>query len=971
MLVALVLSGFYPAQSLVAAASKGASTRSLKPRGEISSQRNPRAYAELGKLPLYFEPNVGQADPAVRFISRGGGFTAFLTGKEVVLQNSKLTQPLLLRFSGAQAPLSGELEERLPGISNYFYGKDPTKWRTNIPHYQRARFRQIYPGIDVVFYSGSNRLEYDFIVAPHADPAVIGLSWEGADAVRLDDSGDLVLQTSRGEIRQRRPVVYQTISGKRVGIPCSYSLKRNGSVRFALAPWNRNYPLVIDPQIFYSTFLGGSGEENVGGIAADPAGSVYVVGVTSSTNFPLLNPFQAAYGDRGDGFVTKIAIGGGSLVYSTYLGGEFLDAVNAVTADSAGNAYLTGLTGSFGFPVTQNVFQRDFSGVQDAFVVKLSPFGNNLVFSTYLGTSDTFEAGLAIVLDRSNNPTVAGTTNSATFPVTEGAFDRSQNGGDDVFVTKFDSQGRQLIFSTFLGGSLRDTVASMTTDPAGDLYLAGTTSSPNFPVTPGAFDTTYNGVDDAFFAKLSQTGQRLIFSSYLGGEQFDEALGIAVEPGGRILLTGETSSTAFPTTPEALQRNLLGISEAFVARFSSNGEVLIASTLLGSVRREFGRSVLAGEGGHPIVVGYSESNNFPTTPGAFGVSANFFGDVFFAILRPLAEGLRFSSVFPGSFTEEPRAMAADAAGEIYIAGRTNSPDFITTANVFDRTYNQGIDAFVSRLTNLDLTDCVSTVSPTATTYEGTGGAGGVGVTGLCNWWAFRTTPWITIVGSPLQQGSGALNYTVAPYSGQEPRMGAIHVASNWIHILQKGSTTTPPFQDVPVTDPFVDFIRIIKNNAVTSGCAPNAYCPNENTTRGQMAVFIVRSLLGTDNFLFPPQPFFEDVPPSHPQYRWIQKLRELGITTGCNLIQFCPNDPVTRGQMAAFLVRAKFGSNFTFPTTPYFQDVSPSNLFFSFIQKLRQVGITTGCTPTQFCPNDNTTRGQMAVFLSRMFFSAF
>jgi hypothetical protein len=314
-------------------------------------------------------------------------------------------------------------------------------------------------------------------------------------------------------------------------------------------------------------------------------------------------------------------------------------------------------------------------------------------------------------------------------------------------------------------------------------------------------------------------------------------------------------------------------------------------------------------------------------------------------------------------------MTMDASGEIYIAGRTNSPDYVTTTGAFDTSYNQGIDAFVTRITSLNLTDCVGGVNPTGTTYDVTGGGGGIGVTGNCNWWAFTSTPWLTLSGSPLQNGAGSLNYTVDAYSGQEPRTGAVNVASNLVHILQRGSTVTPPFQDVPVNDPFVDHVRIIKNNAVTSGCAANAYCPGQNTTRGQMAVFLVRSLLGTDNFTVPAQPYFDDVPASHPQYKWIQKLRELGVTTGCNLVQYCPDDPVTRGQMAVFLVRSKFGNNFTYPTTPYFQDVPATHPFFNFIQKLRQVGITTGCNATQYCPNDNNTRGQMAVFLTRMFFT--
>lgn len=963
-LLTAVLMPVFPA---ISAVSKYQSKPSARTEQALQTQK--RGHAALGKLPLYFEPNQGQADPAVRYISRGGGFTTLLTGQEAIFSNSSLRTPLRLEFVNAQNSKEVEAQEKLPGISNYFYGKDPSKWTTDVPHYAKVRFRNVYPGVDVVFYNGEQRLEYDLVVAPGSDPSVIALRWQGADGMRLDKSGDLVLMTSAGEIRQRRPVVYQEIDGQKVAVQASYLMKDSGRVGFELAQWDRKQPLVIDPQIFYSTFVGGSGAEDIGGIAADPSGAIYLTGGTASVDLPLSNAFQTAYGDRGDAFVSKLAIGGGALVYSTYLGGEFLDQAYGIAADSAGNAYVTGLTGSFGFPVTTNAYQKDFTGSQDAFVTKLSPFGNNLVFSTFLGTGDTFETGWGILVDKSNSPIVVGTTNSSTFPVTNGAFDRSYNGGLDIFATKLDPQGRQIVFSTFIGGNLDDYPTSTTTDLAGEIYVGGYTASTNFPATTNSFDPSHNGIEDGFFLKLSQTGDRLIFATYLGGSGFDAVWGVGVEPGGRILVTGETSSTNFPTTANAYERTMRGVSDAFVTRFTSTGEKMIAGSLLGSTRREFGRAIQPGPGGHLIVAGYSESNNFPSTPDAFGSSSNFFGDVFLTILRPLGETLQFSSIVPGSFSDEPRAMTVDASGELYIAGRTNSPDYITTTGAYDTSYNNGIDAFVTRITNLNLADCVGGVNPTGTTYDSTGGGGGVGVTGNCNWWAFSSTPWVTITGSPLQNGVGSLNYTVAPYAGEEPRTAAVNVASNLIHLLQRGTTVTPPFQDVPVNDPFVDYVRVIKNNAVTAGCAANAYCPGDNTTRGQMAVFLVRSLLGTDNFTVPATQYFEDVPASHPQYKWIQKLRELGVTTGCNLVQYCPNDPVTRGQMAVFLVRSKFGNNFTYPPTPYFQDVPTNHPFFNFIQKLRQVGITTGCSGTQYCANDNNTRGQMAVFLTRMFFT--
>lgn len=923
---------------------------------------------QLSRLPLYFEPNVGQADPAVRFISRGGGFTTYLTGSEAVFLNAALTTPLRLKFRNTLPVQTIEPADKLPGISNYFYGKDPSKWRTDVPHFAKVLFREVYAGVDVVFYSGEKRLEYDFILKPGADPSAIEFAWEGAAGTKLDQNGDLILQTSAGEIRQRRPVVYQETNGKRAAIQASYRINGEGHIGFELAAYQRDLPLVIDPQIFYSTYLGGNNLDDAYTMTADPSGAVYITGYTGSTNFPRFNAYQSTRDGLNDVFVTKIAVGGSALVYSTYIGGESEDRAYGIAADGQGNAYITGITASFGYPTTANTYLPNFTGVQDAFVTKLSPLGNTLAYSTFVGT-DGYEIGFNVVVDRTGSAVMAGTTNSPGLAVTANAFQKTFGGGQEMFLIRLDPQGRTAPWLTYFGGNLDDTPTSMLLDLGGEIYLGGYTSSTNFPTTATAFRRTASGLQDGFFAKISQRGDRLVMSSLIGGISFDYVNSLALEPGGRILLSGFTSSADFPTTASAYQRTLRGNYDAFVCRFNSTGTLLIASTFFGTASLDQATGVLPGAGGHLIIAGYTESNNFTSTSDAFGFSANNFGDAFLTILRPLADSLHFSSVVGGNQTDIAKSMTQDAAGDIYLTGQTYSADFPTTGGAFSTTNSGSPDGFVTRITNLNVPDCTSAATPTGTTYEVTGGGGGVGLIGACNWWAFASVPWITLTTSPLLTGNGSLNYTVANHAGVEPRTGAVQTAGNLVQILQRGTTTVPPFGDVPVNDPFIDYIRIIKANAVTSGCTTTNYCPSENTTRGQMAVFIVRSLLGTDNFDVPAIQYFNDVTPAHPQFKWIQKLRELNITTGCNLVEYCPNDPVTRGQMAAFVVRAKFGSNFTYPTTPYFQDVPANHPFFNFVQKLRQVGITTGCNANQYCVNDNNTRGQMAVFLTRMFFT--
>lgn len=930
-----------------------------------------RGKQQLSRVPLYFEPNAGQADPSVQFLSRGGGFLTLLTGKEAWFISGGLRQPLQLTFLNARNPKPPIAGRRLPGISNYFRGKDPAKWRTNVPHYESVRFPEVYEGIDAVYYSGENRLEYDLVVAPGADPGVIELSWKGAERIRVDESGDLVLSTSAGDIRQRRPLVYQETGGRRVAIPARYRNGEAGGFRFELAAWDRKLPLVIDPVIAYSTFLGGTQGEEVLGITTDAGGPVYLAGYTKSANFPLFHPIQNTITSIfNDAFVTKLNVTGQVLVYSTFIGGENEDQATSVVADSTGAAYITGFTGSFGYPVTNNAYQKNFSGVQDAFVSKLAPDGNVLTWSTFLGTGDTQETGKAIGVDYAGYVTVAGLTNSNNFPTTPGAYRTTYGGSYDGFLTKFDPTGVTLTFSTYFGGALgMDTPNAMVIDPAGEIWIAGGTTSADFPTTPGAYSRVQGGLEDAFVLKFSQDGKRVLLSTLLGGPGADSAFALTLEKEGRAVIAGQ-AGTGFPTTANAYGRTVQGTGDAFVARFNSTLSSLIASSLVGSPGTEFAKGVKTLPGGYLIIAGSTQTSNFPVTRDAFGYSGSAaLPDGFLTMLEPLANNLRFSTVLGGVFWDVINGMAQDINGDVYVAGQTYSTDYPITSDVFQTTNKGQGDGFVTKVSNFGVNECVANVTPTGSTYPVEGGGGGVGISDGCTWFAFSSAPWISLTSAPLTTGAGSLNYTVSPNPGSDPRTGTVYAAGNVVQLLQKGTSLAAPFADVPASDPFADYVRIIKANNVTIGCAPNMYCPNDSTTRGQMAVFIVRSLLGTDDFLFPSAAFFRDVPASHPQFKWIQKLRQLGITTGCNLLDYCPDEAVTRGQMSVFLIRSKFGSTFEAPTTPYFTDVPSNNIFFQYIQKMKQLGVTSGCGGGQFCVNDANTRGQMAAFLSRMYFT--
>src|SRR6266850_132631 len=435
-----------------------------------SAAAEARPSETYGRLPLHFEANLGQTNEDVRFLARGPGYSVYLTAGEAVVVLAKpnadakrdahatrerlgtqtRATPIVVRMSlvgAATKPLVSGLDE-LPGKANYFIGKDPAKWRTNVPTYAKVRYHEVYPGIDLVYYGNQRRLEYDFLVAPGADPNGIVIGFQGAERLEIDAQGELVLHVAGGVIRQRVPVIYQEIDGVRTKIEGRYVLKDKHRVGFQVAAYDLARPLVIDPVLVYSAYLGGSGSEQALGIAVDAAGAAYVTGFTTSADFTLgctapCTVLDATLGGGRDAFVTKLDPTGSALLYSTYLGGNNLDEGNGIAVDDAGAAYVTGFTFSEGFtagctaPCT--VLDPTLSGGVDAFVTKLDPTGSALLYSTYLGGSGD-DSGLGIAVDAAGAAYVTGFTTSADFtlgctaPCT--VMDDSLGGSADAFVVK-------------------------------------------------------------------------------------------------------------------------------------------------------------------------------------------------------------------------------------------------------------------------------------------------------------------------------------------------------------------------------------------------------------------------------------------------------------------------------------------------------------------------------------------------------
>jgi hypothetical protein len=647
-----------------------------------------------GDLPLAFEPNRGQMDSRVRFMARSQGMAVFFTDTEavMVLQPSRKPEQAVVRMKllGARTPRAAQGLETVPGISNYFIGNDPKLWHEGVPHYGRVRLSDVYSGVDLVSYGNQGKLEYDFVVAPGADPGQVRLGWEGMDTLALNADGDLSLRTSLGEIVQKRPLVYQDTDTGRVAVAAKYVMAPDHQVSFQLASYDRGRPLIIDPVMVYSTYLGGSSFDQAFGIAVDATGAAYVTGFTSSSNFPMASPFDNTLASQ-DVFVTKLSPSGNSLVYSTFLGGSGNDKGYAIAVDATGAAYVTGDTLSTNFPAL-SAFQGLGGGNWDAFVTKLTPAGG-LAYSTYLGGLDLDEA-TGIAVDGNGAAYVTGYTLSINFP-TQGPYQITNHGSYDAFVTKLAPAGNALIYSTYLGGTDEDQALGIAVDGTGAAYVTGLTFSSNFPMA-SAYDSVYKS-GDAFVTKLTPAGNTLAYSTYLGGNFEDAGYAIAVDAAGSAYVTGRTFSTDFPTTAGAYQLTNHGNTDVFVTKLAAAGNALVYSTYLGGALNEAGWGITVDSAGSAHVTGWTQSTDFPTQSAVQTDQPN--DDAFVAKLTPSGTALVYSTYLGGSNNDYAQAIAVDPNGGAYVAGWTDSIDYPTVSPF--QGNQTSTDAFITKL--LDLT----------------------------------------------------------------------------------------------------------------------------------------------------------------------------------------------------------------------------------------------------------------------------
>jgi hypothetical protein len=661
--------------------------------------------ATMVDLPVVFVENAGQWPDSILFRADAGRSCIWLTRNSVYHQFTRISSddpaiPFDLRhqsdtprlethmlrktFPGAQGAPRVSGEDPLAVRYNYFIGDDPAKWRTDVRAYRSVVLEDLYPGVDLKYYGFCGQIEYDFVADTGVDPAQIRVRYEGAQHVFINDLGDLVVETEWARITERHPLVYQSTGNGPVLVSAEYELINANTFGFTiLGGASPRFSLVIDPVLDFCSYLGGSANDLASAVAADASGNVFVAGITSSADFPTQGPYQTDQ-TADDAFVIKLSADGQTLVYGTYLGGSSFDEAYGLAVDSKGDAYVVGVTESTNFP-TVNAFQSD-QPFPDGFVAKLNSQGNDLIYSTYLGGS-SFDEVYGVAVDGNGYAVVAGGTSSSNFP-TKNPFLSDQT-GDDAFVTRMGQFGDSLVYSTYFGGNHIDAAYALTLDGSGNVYITGHTRSSDLP-----FVSPFQGYQanwDAYVAKISVAGDSVLYGTYLGGAAGDVGYGVAVDGAGQAYVTGVTSSSDFPIMM-AYQADMPS-DDAFLVKLNAAGSGPIYATYLGGSAADFGRDVAVDAGGHAYVVGWTLSADFPTVDAV--QTARDTVDGFAVIFDATGMSLDYGTYLAGSGVDDARGVVVSANGDACIAGRTDSPNFLTQ-NPYQSDQG-GRDAFVLML----------------------------------------------------------------------------------------------------------------------------------------------------------------------------------------------------------------------------------------------------------------------------------
>ena len=619
-------------------------------------------------------------------------------------------------------------KEELNHKSNYFISNDSSKWKSNVPNFEKVIYKNLYDRIDLIYYFNENGLKYDWIVKPYAEPNQIEERFEGINFLKIDSKGRLIIRTKTSEIIEEKPFSYQKIDDKLTKVETNFKLTGN-TLSYEISDYATTHDLVIDPLIF-STFIGGNKRDSSYDIVLDSENNIYITGSTNSVNFPTTSGcFDETYNNDTDVFVIKLNSYGTEIIYSTFIGGgvdyytqkTWDDYGYDIVLDSENNVYVTGYTTSFNFPTTPGCYDDTLCASTDPlmplycdiFLIKLNWNGFSLLYSTYIGESDD-DYGTNILLDNNNNPTIIGYTYSSDFPTTPGCFDDAFDGGDyDIFALKMNSNGTDLLYSTFIGGKFWEDVGGIQIDANNNIYIAGSTSSSDFPTTPNCFESNYNGgYSDVFVLKLNWNCSDLLYSTFIGGSDKDCCFDIALDYKNNSYITGYTFSSNFPVKfpYESIYYNR---SDAFVSKLNSEGTDLFYSTYLGGDDIDVGRRIVIDSENNAYIAGYTLSSDYPTTPiTCYDYSPNGGNDIFISMLNNTGTSLDYSTLFGGNNNDYVRGLNIDSDYNISISGYTSSQDFPITYRFVNDSKNITNDFFVFKIRpNLRPKGKIESISP--------------------------------------------------------------------------------------------------------------------------------------------------------------------------------------------------------------------------------------------------------------------
>jgi hypothetical protein len=682
-------------------------TQNVKP-APIQHHRDSKLIQNLERMPFYFVENRGQVENPVRYLLNSPVSTIYFTPTEMVHrftpgQKEGKKYCLRLRFLETDKDVRVQGLEESGAKVSYFRGNDPLKWVRGARTYHKLLYEDLYPQIDLMVSGREGYIKHEYRLKTGGKTENIAWRYEGAMDVRINGRGQLEVDTQGGTIVEDKPFSYQMIEGERVEVESRYRISGDGTVGFEVDGYRKDKELVIDPALIYSSFLG-TGEYDYGyGIAVDGNGAAYVTGIAAWSDFPLTPGAFDTTWVNGEAFVSKFSPSGSSLIYSTFLGGNGSERGMAVTVDGSGNAYVTGRTDSTDFPTTPGAFDTNFNGSQDIFIAKLNSTGTEVHYSTYLGGTGS-DSGNGIAIDGYGNALVTGDTSSGDLPVIVGSYDTGYNGSKDTVVAKLNNAGTGLSYLTYLGGTNDDEGNDIAVDGYGAAYIVGTTSSSNFPVTGGAYDTGYNSYQDVFVTKLNSAGTGVIYSTFLGGNQADYGLGIDADENRNAYITGTTNSTDFPTVTGSFDTSHNGDSDAFVLKLNAAGSNLVYSTFIGGSTGTYGasdvgRGIAVDRGGNAYITGRTTSEDYPTTLDAFDTTLSPDDDVILTKLDSSGTYIHYSTYLGGNtaWGEGAYSVAVDRTGSAYITGDTYSSGYPTTPGAFDASHNGFWDAFVTKL----------------------------------------------------------------------------------------------------------------------------------------------------------------------------------------------------------------------------------------------------------------------------------